>query len=104
MATKEQSAVLAEHWRQHIEAWKASGQSQSEFCRANELSYHRFGYWQRKLRPEAQPDARGGFATVSRSPEPASGELSIRLPSGLVVQGITAGNLPLVCLLLSQLS
>jgi len=103
MATKEQSAALAEHWRHHIDAWKASGQSQSSFCKANALNYHRFCYWQRKFQQSHQA-ARGGFAAVSRSPEPASCGLSITLPGGLVVQGITAGNLPLVSQLLNDLS
>ncbi len=102
MATKAQSAALAEYWRRHIDAWKTSSQSQSEFCRVNELSYHRFCYWQRKFHQQEKPGASGGFATVSRQPEPAG--LSITLPRGLVVQGITAGNLPLVYQLLSQLS
>ncbi|MFV0278545.1 MAG: IS66 family insertion sequence element accessory protein TnpA [Parahaliea sp.] len=44
MATKAQSAALAEQWRQHVDAWKASGQSQSTFCRDNELNYHRLCY------------------------------------------------------------
>ncbi len=104
MATQEQSAALAEQWRHHIDAWKISGQSQSEFCSVNELSYHRFCYWQRKFLRQAQQDNGGGFATVSRQPEPAISGLSIALPRGLVVRGITAGNLPLVYQLLSHLS
>jgi hypothetical protein len=104
MATKEQSAALAEHWRHHIDAWKASGQSQSSFCKANALNYHRFCYWQRKFHQQPQQAARGGFSAVSLSPEPANSGLSITLPGGLVVQGITAGNLALVCQLLNDLS
>ena len=104
MPTKQQSAALAEIWRQHISAWKTSGQSQSEFCSVNELSYHRFCYWQRKFHRQAQQNTHDGFATVSRSPEPVSCGLSIALPRGLVVQGITTGNLPLVYQLLSHLS
>ncbi len=104
MATKEQSVVLAEHWRHHIDAWRASGQSQSAFCKANGLNYHRFCYWRRKFPQPPPRTARGGFAAVSRSPEPAGCGLSIALRGGLVVQGITAANLPLVSRLLSDLS
>ena len=104
MATKAQSAALAEHWRHHIDAWKMSGESQSQFCKANNLSYHRFCYWQRKFHREAQRETSGGFATVSRSPETVSTGLSITLPRGLVVRGITADNLPLVYRLLDNLS
>ena len=75
MATKAQSAALAEHWRHHIDAWKTSGLSQSEFCSANELSYHRFCYWQRKFHRQEQQNANGGFVAVARQSEPASGGL-----------------------------
>ncbi len=104
MATKQESAALTEHWRPHIDAWKASGQSQASFCKANSLNYHQFCYWQRKFHHHTQEAASGGFATVSRSPEPASCGLSIKLPGGLLVQGITAGNLHLVYQLLNDLS
>lgn len=104
MATKQESAALAEHWRQHVDTWKASGLPRSEFCKTNTLSYHRFCYWERKLHSNTPSVKGGGFATVSRSPTPPDCGLSIALPGGLVVQGITAGNLRLVCQLLSDLT
>ena len=104
MASKEQSAALAEYWRQYIDTWKASDQSQSAFCRVNELNYHRFLYWQRKFRKQERQDANGGFVSVTRQADPAPGGLSIVLPRGLVLQGISASNLPVVYQLLSHLS
>jgi hypothetical protein len=104
MATKEQSAALAEYWRHHIDAWKVSSQSQSEFCRVNELNYHRFCYWQRKLHQQERQDESGGFATVAGQLGSVSSGLSIVLPRGLVLQGVTTSNLPVVYQLLSHLS
>ncbi len=41
-------------WQTHINAWKQSGISQSDFCRQHGLNIKIFGYWKRKLcsRPE----------------------------------------------------
>ena len=45
-----QSSDTRAHWKEQIDAWQASGQSQLSFCQANELNYPRFGYWLRKFR------------------------------------------------------
>ena len=50
MADEESSAARTSYWQQQIEAWLASGQSQKAYCKANDLNYHRFGYWRRKFR------------------------------------------------------
>ena len=31
----------ATYWKQQVNAWKRSGLSQNQFCKANELFYHR---------------------------------------------------------------
>lgn len=36
-------------WQSHIEEWKQSGNTQSDYCRHNGLSRKVFGYWKRKL-------------------------------------------------------
>lgn len=36
-------------WQSHIESWKQSGKTQSDFCRDNGLGIKVFGYWKRKL-------------------------------------------------------
>ena len=50
MPVKAESEALASYWLQQIEAWQSSGQPQHAYCKANKLSYHRFGYWRRKHR------------------------------------------------------
>ncbi|RDH89006.1 MAG: hypothetical protein DIZ77_08740, partial [endosymbiont of Seepiophila jonesi] len=70
MSGKAESEALASYWQQQIEAWQSSGQTQQAYCKANELSYHRFGYWRRKLRhqsPEAQSQKGSVFVPVLHS-------------------------------------
>lgn len=97
--------AVATGWEQHVAAWKSSGQSQTDFCRANKLPYHRFVYWRRKFdHGEAQPGPRqraGGFAAVVREAALDSG-LTLSLPNGLVVRGICAQNVAVVRALLDQ--
>lgn len=95
-----QSEELAEYWQGQINYWRTSGESQASFCKAHELSYHRFTYWRRKFNDRhAEP---GGFALVKYQSAGAS-NLSVALPNGLVIQGIGADNLGLARELLESL-
>lgn len=38
-----------EFWRQHIEAWKVSGQSQAEYCEEQKIKKSTLGYWRSQL-------------------------------------------------------
>jgi len=97
--------AVAAGWNQHVSAWKRSGQSQMDFCRANKLSYSRFVYWRRKVdRSEAPLKTRqraGGFAAVVCE-APADSGLTLSLPNGLLVRGICAQNVAVVRALLDQ--
>ena len=97
---------LADYWRQQVDNWKNSCQSQAKFCQANELSYHRFVYWRQKFErgPGGNQAKRGsgGFATVDCRPE-VNGGLTLSLPNGLVLRGICADNVSVVRQLLEQL-
>jgi len=107
MSNQEANNTLASYWQQQIQAWEASDQSQTAFCRSNELSYHRFGYWRRKfLQPVDQQSSPGtpGFVPVAVRSHALTSGLSLTLPSGLILQGITTDNLPLVDQLLERLS
>jgi hypothetical protein len=105
MPTKVESEALSQQWCQHIHDWEQSGQSRKQFCRDRGLSYHRLCYWQRKLSQSQQASDSSGFVAVTCRTAPATAEgLSIRLPNGLVVQGITAGNVAVVQQLLGRLT
>lgn len=40
---------LQAEWENRIAAFRASGQTQSNWCRANDLSLHKLRYWLKKL-------------------------------------------------------
>ena len=43
-------------WERHIEKWKASGVSQTQYCRLNEVNIKSFRYWKRRVgRPTCTP-------------------------------------------------
>lgn len=90
----------AAQWRSHIQAWQQSGLSQARYCQQHELVLCRFVYWRRKLRDRPQPSS--GFVQVT--PRATSESLSVRLPSGLEIRGVDAGNLAVVTELLARLS
>ena len=101
------TATPANYWKEWIENWKDSSLSQRKFCKANDLPYARFLYWRRKHGLDsgtrrATTPASGGFATVDYRAE-VSGGLTLSLPNGLVLRGISADNVPVVRQLLEQL-
>lgn len=36
-------------WEKHIEKWKASGVSQVQYCRLNDINIKSFHYWKRRI-------------------------------------------------------
>lgn len=94
-----------QYWKAQIDAWQASGQSQQAFCKANDLNYPRFGYWLRKFRRQgmvaAAPRRASAFVPVVAS-STGSG-LTVHLPNGIELRGVTEHNLPLVEQLLARL-
>jgi ribosomal protein L32E len=106
MSRKATSEALTTYWREQIDAWQASGESQQAFCQQHELSYHRFTYWRRKLADQAVERRRMPSALVPVRHEPTSSEttLSLVLPSGIELRGIALDNLAVVRQLLGRLS
>lgn len=103
------------YWQQHIERFQDSGLSGMEYCAREELTYHCFIYWRRKLMAvrdkdaatDAFPVARtSGFiavqATAQAAPNTSVG-LELALPNGLVIGNIQSENLEIVRPLLEQL-
>lgn len=51
-------AELAEkrrYWKQHLKDWAASGKSQKDYCRTQDLSYYKFQYWKKRFQPKRSP-------------------------------------------------
>lgn len=104
------SKLTQAQWQHHIDTWQSSRLSQKAYCQGAEISLHQFGYWRRKLRTAAEPDAKknvSALVPVTRS-EPLTARhttgLSVTLASGVVIQGIEPGNMSLVTELIGQLS
>lgn len=59
MATKNSRRAELEEkrrfWKQHIEGWKSSNQTQAGYCRRHDLSYDQFVYWKRAFMRDAKP-------------------------------------------------
>ena len=43
------------HWREHMDAWSTSGKTQTAYCREQNLSFHRFQYWKKRLHQPSRP-------------------------------------------------
>lgn len=92
---------LQSFWHCHVERYLASELSKAAYCREHDLSYHQMVYWSSKAQ---RPDSRS-LATVSSSSPmlvpvslapSSSGDLSIRLPTGVVISGINASTVGLL--------
>lgn len=67
MASQERKAEtdkVRRYWKEQIESWQASGLSQSEFCRRNNLKTHRFFYWRKRLTRPVSPVCPQGFVEL----------------------------------------
>lgn len=61
-------------WRTHIEEWKQSGLSQSEWCRSKGFNPGRLSYWRQKLGYTKQPNI--NFTEISHKPAVTSAKES----------------------------
>jgi hypothetical protein len=107
MSSKPTPEARADYWRQQIETWQSSGQSQQAYCKANGLNYGRFLYWRRKFREIRAHQAHKpspAFVPVAWPMGASTSGLSVVLPSGLELRGVSTDNLPLVERLLDHLS
>ena len=48
-----------EFWRQHVRAWRQSGQRREAYCREHDLNPQTFNVWVGRLRDEFRPTGRG---------------------------------------------
>jgi hypothetical protein len=105
------STERTHHWQQHIQHWRDTGLSGAAFCKQQSLSYHQFVYWRRKLDraasvPGAEQVSTSGFARVAQiasAPNLESNDLTLKLPGGMAITGLHAGNVDLLGAILRQL-
>jgi hypothetical protein len=93
-------------WQQHLNFWQTSKQSATAYCKEQNLSVHRFKYWQYRLMPESKQVysgiSRGSFLEVKIEDERVPDEQSIpeRIeiisPGGYRIQLFGSSHLTLV--------
>ena len=107
MSNKAASEALSSYWQQQVDTWQVSDQSQQAFCKEHELSYHRFIYWRRKFEcrsTENQEPPSSALVPIIYQPPSTAAGLSLVLPNGLELRGLSEDNLPLVQQLLDRLA
>lgn len=87
-----------EHWGKIIEQWKASGLTQKQFCKAQEIKIATLHYWIKKFRTAESVCDEPQFLPVSKAPAPSVIELRF---CGAVV-GLSIEQLPDVLAILRQ--
>jgi len=102
MNNTESPEPLSDYWYRHIRRWRKTDLSRAAYCRNQNISYHRFAYWLKKLspnHPQAHHPERSDFvpvkADISASIVQQSGLTAI-LPNGVHLQGIAGDNLDIV--------
>lgn len=91
-------------WQQLLAEWQQSSLSGAEFCKRQNIVYHQFMYWKKKLispKSKSEPSKLSRFVRVNPVPLPAMDELAITLPGGIRITGLNTSNIELVQLLLT---
>jgi hypothetical protein len=86
---KSNSGLVAqrhEHWQRIVGRWRASGLSQAEFCRRQDIPVWKLAWWRKRLKGQAEESA-SLFVPVGIVPAAASTtELELTLPGGRILR------------------
>ena len=104
---KTASQLKQETWAQHIEQWQRSGKTQADYCHSHNLKLHQFTYWRSKRKSDhgrvtPSPDTTSAFVPVSIDRTWPS-ELTLCLPNGLRIEGVTPASMKMLPSLLELL-
>jgi hypothetical protein len=86
----------AEHWRQHVEAFRSSGLSRKAYCRKHRLNIHSLDYWRKRLKRDfgpGSPESINRFVPI-RVHEDTPSDSSIKLRIGQITIEVAAGFAP----------
>ena len=96
-------------WQRHVCQWRDSGISKMAYCKQYSLVYHQMVYWSSKQKlctgdePNIDEDFKGFVPVSVTTANTADQGLSIRLPNGLLIQGIDQHNVALLGQVIQQL-
>ena len=82
-----------EFWRQHVRAWRQSGQRREAYCQEHELNPQTFNVWVGRLREEFRPTGTGagdadGAETATFVPVEVTPESEAASATGTLAQPI----------------
>ena len=80
--TAEQLETLRHTWKQHLEAWKQSGQSQVAYCREHGLKPHQLTYWKGRF-AQSQSSTKLIPLRLPALPAEPSITVAVTLPDGV---------------------
>ena len=84
--TKHDRQAHAEEMSYHIQSWKESGQTQQQYCSLNNLPYHRFYYWLKKIREKENPIMNGFIPVqIKGSESRLASDIEIKYPNGVCI-------------------
>jgi hypothetical protein len=93
---KNNLSKLEEEMHYHIQSWRQGKQSQQEYCRENNLAYHKFIYWQSKFRRKQNPIEQAFIPIQLEQPVHSSSmELEIAYPNGVRLR-VPSGNIQFI--------
>ena len=87
-SNSDQAAVdrRRERWRRVLSRWQASGLSQAEFCRRQDIPVWKLAWWRKRLKGQAE-DPASLFVPVTIAPTAASPvELELKLQGGRILR------------------
>jgi hypothetical protein len=87
-----------DYWANQVKQWKASGETQSNYCRRHNLKPHQMTYWSQVYRSKPQSESASsshGFVAL-KVIDSATPALTLLLPNGVRLEGVHAGNLSVV--------
>jgi hypothetical protein len=78
-------------WRDHVQAWRRSGDRRDDYCREHGLNEQTFNLWVGRLRDELRPGSNGAPRTTDKaSPETSAAPTFI--PVEIVADDETPSN------------
>lgn len=86
------------YWAEVVKKWKESGETRSKYCRRHHLKPHQLIYRiqveESKNRTKPMPTTKGFVALqVTETHTPG---ITLRMPNGLQIEGVHAGNLAVI--------
>ena len=89
--TNHDRQARAEEMSYHIQCWKESSHTQQQYCSLNNLPYHRFYYWLKKVR-EKENLMMNGFipVRVNDSESRLASDIEIKYPNGVSISVASA--------------